>query len=74
MAIANVRIVGIANTEVAFRVWADVNGRKRTLRLSGSEFIARFLLHVLPAGFKRIDSGNGCAAPRPAWMQWKSLK
>jgi hypothetical protein len=24
------------------------------LRLAGSEFIARFLLHVLPSGFKRI--------------------
>jgi hypothetical protein len=54
VAISNERIVGITNTEVAFRVRADAEGRKRTLRLSGREFIARFLLGVLPAGFKRI--------------------
>lgn len=54
VAIANERIVGIANDQVAFRVRADAEGRKRTLCLPGGEFIARFLLHVLPAGFKRI--------------------
>lgn len=55
VAISNERIVGIDSDEVAFRVRADAgNGKKRTLRLPGSEFIARFLLHVLPAGFKRI--------------------
>lgn len=54
VAISNERIVGIANDQVAFRVRADAEGRKRTLHLPGGEFIARFLLHVLPAGFKRI--------------------
>jgi len=54
VAISNERIVGIANDEVAFRVRADTEGRKRTLRLPGGEFIERFLLHVLPSGFKRI--------------------
>jgi hypothetical protein len=54
VAISNDRIVGIENEQVAFRGRADGDGRKRTLRLSGSEFIARFLRHVLPAGFKRI--------------------
>ena len=54
LAISNERIVGIENDLVAFRARADADRRKRTLRLSGSEFIARFLLHVLPAGFKRI--------------------
>ena len=54
VAISNERIVGIEDDQVAFRGRADADGRKRTLRLSGSEFIARFLLHVLPAGFKRI--------------------
>lgn len=33
---------------------ADAQGKKCTLRLPGDEFIARFLLHVLPSGFKRI--------------------
>ena len=54
VAISNERIVGIANDQVAFRVRADAEGRKRTLHLPGGEFIARFLLHVLPSGFKRI--------------------
>ena len=54
VAISNERIIGITNGQVAFRVRADAEGRKRTLRLPGGEFIARFLLHVLPSGFKRI--------------------
>ena len=29
-------------------------GKKRAVRLSGAEFLARFLTHVLPTGFKRI--------------------
>ncbi len=54
VAISNERIIDITNEHVAFRVRAGAEGRKRTLRLPGGEFIARFLLHVLPAGFKRI--------------------
>ena len=54
VAISNERIVGIENEHVAFRVRSDVEGKKRVLRLPGGEFIARFLLHVLPGGFKRI--------------------
>ena len=54
VAISNERIVGITNDQVAFRVRADAEGKQRVLRLPGSEFIARFLLHVLPSGFKRI--------------------
>ena len=55
VAISNERIVGIDNNEVAFRVRADsASGRKRTVRLNAVEFIDRFLMHVLPTGFKRI--------------------
>ena len=54
VAISNERIIGIANDQVAFRVRADAEGKKRVLCLAGSEFIARFLLHVLPSFFKRI--------------------
>jgi len=39
---------------VAFRVRSDIEGKKRALRLPRGEFIARFLLHILPGGFKRI--------------------
>ncbi len=55
VAISNERIVGIDGDEVALRVRADADrGKKRTLRLPGPTFIERFLLHVLPSGFKRI--------------------
>ena len=55
VAIANERIVGIEGHAVLFRVRANqASGRKRTARLPGPEFIRRFLLHVLPQGFKRI--------------------
>lgn len=54
VAISNERIVGIANDQVAFRVRADAEAKKRTRCLPGGEFIARFLLHVLSSRFKRI--------------------
>ena len=55
VAISNERIVCIDADAVTFRVRADPeSGRKRIVRLPGVEFIDRFLLHVLPGGFKRI--------------------
>ena len=55
VAIANERLVAITDTEVALRVRACPDGsKKRVIRLPGPEFIDRFLLHVLPRGFKRI--------------------
>jgi len=55
VAISNERIVGMDERGVAFRVRADTaTGKKRVVRLAGREFIHRFLLHVLPTGFKRI--------------------
>ena len=55
VAISNERIVGIDEAEVAFRVRADATtGKKRTVHLKAGEFIDRFLMHVLPSGFKRI--------------------
>ena len=55
VAISNERIVGIDEAGVALRVRADATtGKKRTVRLKAGEFIDRFLMHVLPGGFKRI--------------------
>lgn len=55
VAISNERIAMVDEGGVAFRVRAEAGtGKKRTLRLSGEAFIERFLLHVLPPGFKRI--------------------
>lgn len=55
VAISNERIVGVDEREVRFRVRAEASGQtKRTLALPAETFIDRFLLHVLPKGFKRI--------------------
>lgn len=55
VAISNERIAGVNNGEVAFRVRVNgAVGKKRTIRLDGAVFIGRFLLHLLPKGFKRI--------------------
>ena len=57
IAIANSRLVSISETHVTFRYkdYAD-KGRWKLLRLTISEFIRRFLLHVVPRGFVRIRS------------------
>jgi hypothetical protein len=55
VAISNERIVAVDDGEVRFRVPDSAAGnRKRLLRLPAATFIDRFLLHVLPQGFKRI--------------------
>ena len=53
-AIGHERLVGIAGDQVRLRVRADARGGRRTVSMPGVEFIARFLQHVLPDGFKRI--------------------
>jgi len=57
VAISNRRLVSLDDRGVSFR-WKDyrANGRMRhkTMTLSPEEFMRRFLLHVLPAGFHRI--------------------
>jgi hypothetical protein len=55
VAISNERILGMDAGGVRFRVRDSAHGnRKRTVCLAAHEFIGRFLLHVLPNGFKRI--------------------
>jgi len=53
-AIGNERIRSINEDEVAFTVRANDKGGKRLHRMDGTEFVRRFLLHVLPSGVKRI--------------------
>lgn len=53
-AISHERIVAITEREVVLSVRVDDAGNKRRIRLPGAAFISRFLLHVLPAGIKRI--------------------
>jgi len=55
VAISNGRLLSLENSQVHFR-WRDSrdNNRSSTMRLDATEFIRRFLLHVLPAGFVKI--------------------
>jgi len=57
VAIANSRLLDFDERHVTFR-WKDYRAKGRTryktMRLAASEFMRRFLLHVLPAGFHRI--------------------
>lgn len=54
VAVSNERIVGMDAKGVRLRVRADAHSGKRTTVIDGETFIARFLQHVLPPGFKRI--------------------
>jgi hypothetical protein len=57
VAIANSRLIAIDGDAVTF-TWKDyrIDGpdRYKAMRLQAAEFIRRFLIHVLPAGFHRI--------------------
>jgi hypothetical protein len=57
VAIANSRLVAMEGDQVSFR-WKDYRAkgrtRHKTLTLATDEFMRRFLLHGLPAGFHRI--------------------
>jgi hypothetical protein len=55
VAISNRRLVALEEGEVTFhwKSYADGGGQK-TMTLKATEFIRRFLLHVLPTGFVRI--------------------
>lgn len=56
VAISNHRIVDIADGRVTFKykIYKDNTVTPSTLTLSAEEFINRFLLHILPNGFKKI--------------------
>ena len=55
VAIANSRLVGLAEGRISFR-WKDYrhHDKQKVMTLGADEFIRRFLLHVLPDGFHRI--------------------
>jgi Putative transposase/Transposase zinc-binding domain len=57
VAISNRRLLGFDERGVTFR-WKDYRAkgrtRHKTMTLAAAEFMRRFLLHVLPAGFHRI--------------------
>jgi Putative transposase len=55
VAISNSRLISLEGDQVEF-LWKDYahGGKPKTMKLKAVEFIRRFLLHVLPAGFVRI--------------------
>jgi hypothetical protein len=54
VAISNHRLIDIHDQDVTFR-WRDYrDGKVKIMSLSGTEFLRRFCLHVLPRGFVRI--------------------
>ncbi len=74
VAISNNRILSLENGRVTFR-WRDYahGNQEKLMTLDADEFIRRFLLHILPAGFRKIrhyglfasrDKGNRLALCR----------
>jgi hypothetical protein len=55
IAISNSRILTVSETLVTFSARAKHAGEpRRTVTLKSTEFIRRFLMHVLPSGFQKI--------------------
>ena len=54
VAITNGRIVGLDDTGVTIRHKERASGRWLNVRLTGHEFMRRFLQHVLPKGLHKI--------------------
>jgi hypothetical protein len=54
VAISNRRILKLANGRVSFRYFASETGKPRICTLTVTEFIRRFLQHVLPKGFVKV--------------------
>ena len=54
VALTNARIVGLDDEAVTIQYKERKTGRARTCRLSGDEFMRRFLQHVLPRGFHKV--------------------
>jgi hypothetical protein len=69
VAIANSRLIACDNGQVRFR-WKDYRAvnKSKVMTLNVDEFIRRFLLHVLPVGFRRIRHfgflANACRAAK----------
>jgi len=54
VALTNARIVRLDDQTVTIQYKERKTGRPRTCRLSGDEFMRRFLQHVLPRGFHKV--------------------
>jgi predicted Zn-ribbon and HTH transcriptional regulator len=55
VAVSNNRLISMTDGQVAFR-WRDYRdgNKQKVMTLTAEEFIRRFLLHILPSGFRKI--------------------
>lgn len=68
------RLVACDAQSVTFTHQDRASGKTRTLRLSGQEFLRRFLQHVLPTGFQRVRHfGWLSPAARQRWQRIHAL-
>src|SRR3979490_261349 len=69
VAIANSRLIACDRNSVTFR-WkdyrAEARDRQKVMTLAATEFIRRFLIHVLPQGFHRIRHAGLLPTAPPA--------
>jgi len=78
VALSNARLVSLDDDQVSFtaRDYA-AGGKRRVLRLSGVEFLRRFVQHVLPRGFVKVRHygllSNRVRAARLALCRWRLL-
>jgi hypothetical protein len=74
IAITNARILSVDEAQVTFR-YKDYRdgGSHKLLRLSGDEFVRRFLLHIVPKGLMRVRHfgflANRCRAKKLALIR-----
>lgn len=74
VAISNNRILKLEEGAVTFK-WRDYkdSNKQKEMRVTAEEFIRRFLIHVLPAGFTRIRH-YGLLSPRNKTTKLKLCK
>jgi len=71
-ALSPARLVHCDKATVTFTHQERETGQTRTLRLSGQEFLRRFLQHVLPTGFQRVRH-FGWLSPA-AQFRWQRIQ
>ena len=64
IAITNNRIVSMDESHVTFKYKENNTGEWKMERISGVDFIRRFLLHVLPRGFHKVRYYGLWSAPK----------
>lgn len=73
-ALSPTRLVACDDTTVTLTYQDRHSGQVRTLRLSGEEFLRRFLQHVLPTGFQRVRHfGWLSPAAKARWLRIQAL-